>query len=90
MSDFYPDRTPGLTDCARRVTAVTPNDSVDLTDIAPCLLVGSGGDCSVIMAGDDTDTPITIPLVLGYNPVAVKRIRSTGTVASNIWQLFPV
>ena len=73
-----------------RVIAVTPNDGVDLAEVAEYIYVGGLGSLSVIMAGDTTNggagTAVTIPGVVAGAVLwgAFKRIRSTGTTCTNI------
>lgn len=76
-----------LTGIADTILAVTPSDSTDLPGGAPTggLLVGTAGNASIIDASGETKT---IPLFAGFNPVGPRRIRSTGTTASNIWALY--
>jgi hypothetical protein len=74
------------TGIARDITSVTPNDSTDNVP-AQCigLYAGSSGDVVVIT---ENDTEITIP-VASLSPlyVAIKRVKATGTTASNIFAL---
>lgn len=65
---------------------VTPNDDEDLPNgICRTLLVGTAGAADLVDAGGTTRTGV--PLIAGYNPLAVKRVLET-TVASNIWALY--
>ena len=69
---------------------VTANDSTDLPfGICRGLLVGTGGAARIIDAdGNDSGGSNLVPLQTGYNPLGVKRIYSTGLVASNIWAIY--
>ena len=69
---------------AEKAAAVTLDDSTVVNFRA--LYVGTGGNLSVIMRGDSTDTPVVFPNVPSgaILPIAVKRVRSTGTGASDI------
>lgn len=60
---------------------VTPNDSADLAKPARSLLIGVAGDLAVVMLNGDE---VTLPVQAGYNPLSVKRIKSTGTTATGI------
>lgn len=66
---------------ARNAAAVTPNDSTDLTNPAKALWVGTAGDVKVDTHGGDT---VTFANVSGLLPVAVRRVHSTGTDATDI------
>lgn len=86
---------------ARRFLAVTPSDTKDVTnatgDNAPCyakaLYVGVTGDLAVVSARDTVGTPagtaVTFKNVpVGWFPVQVRRVMSTGTTASQIIGLY--
>jgi len=69
------------------VKAVTPSDAVDLPDgMCRGLLVGTAGVATIIDAGGNQAT--LVPLQVGYNWVAVRRVFATGLVAANIWALY--
>lgn len=98
MADRWPvDIRPS--DQARLAFAVTPNDTLDLTNpsssasattsYAKALYVGVTGNLAVITAGDKSNnlqgTSVTFNNVpVGWFPVQVRRVMSTGTTASNI------
>lgn len=66
-----------------RAAAVTPNDS---TTFEPSTLYVAGtGSLSVETAGGDV---VTFSGVLGWFPVKVVKVRSTGTTATGIIRLF--
>ena len=75
------------TDPADNAAAVTPNDSVDLTNIARALYIGTGGDVKITTAGGDT---VTLNDVQGGSilPIRTKRVFSTGTTASNMVAIY--
>ena len=86
---------------ARRAIAVTPNDNNDVTkgggDNAPsyasALYVGVAGDISLITAGDNSangaGTPVLFKAVpVGVLNVQVRRVKATGTTATNIVGLY--
>jgi hypothetical protein len=75
------------TDPADNAAAVTPNDSVDLTNVARALYIGTGGDVKITTAGGDT---VTLNDVQGGSilPIRTKRVFSTGTTASNMVAIY--
>lgn len=86
---------------ARRAIAVAPSDTKDVTDAAgdnaPCyaseLYVGVSGDVAVVLAGDNSNggagTAVTFKAApVGILPVQVRRVMSTGTLATNIVGLY--
>lgn len=85
-------------DEARRAYAVVPSDSQDLPassstpSYAKALYVGVTGDVVVVTAGDQSNggqgTAVTFKShPIGYMPVQVRRVLSTGTTATNILAL---
>jgi hypothetical protein len=74
---------------ARSAVAITPADGADLAT-APCraLYIGGAGNLSVILAAD----AVAVTFVgLGAGtvlPIAAKRVRGTGTTATNIVALY--
>ncbi len=66
--------------------AVTPNNSTDLTNKG-ILYVGTGGNISVITAGEQTVTFSNVPDG-AFIPVSIARVNATGTTASNILVLY--
>lgn len=87
MSDAFSTHADSVFSPARRLRAVTPSDSTDLTaGIAKALLIGVGGTISVI-AADDT-AAVTLTVEAGILPVRVKRVRATGTTATSIVALY--
>lgn len=84
MSDPYRFSPRGVTNPAEKAYAVTPNDSNDLDDHCRALWVGTAGNVSVILVGDEN--PVTFVGVQAGSllPLRIKRVRSTGTTASDI------
>ena len=76
------DSTP-----SREAESVTPNDSTDLDRRTKGIWVGSSGDLSVVMHNGDV---VIFPGVLGGSllPIAVSRVRATGTTATGIVALY--
>ena len=69
---------------AQSALAVTPNDTTAV--LFRSLYIGGAGDVSVVLIGDGTGAPVTFSAVpVGtILPIAVKRVRSTGTTATLI------
>lgn len=69
---------------AARGAAVTPSDSTPVRFRA--LYIGGTGDVSVLFAEDTNDTAVVLAAVPAGTvlPIVVKRVRSTGTTATNI------
>ena len=64
--------------------AVTPNDGTDLPAVAKALWIGGAGNVSIIAENDTA--PVTLNSVAAGTmiTVRVKRVRATGTTATNI------
>lgn len=63
--------------------AITPSDSVDLTDPAAALWVTVAGTVKFITMDDDT---VTLTLASGIvHPFKAKRVYATGTTATGIF-----
>jgi hypothetical protein len=74
---------------ARNAAAITPSDTVDLTSPTRGLYVGVSGDVVAIMADDGTTSVTFTGLAAGVvHPLRVKRVKSTGTTATNIVALY--
>jgi hypothetical protein len=63
--------------------AITPNDGADLATVTRSIYIGSSGNVSVILAGDSSAVTFS-NMAVGYHPLRVKRLRSTGTTAGSI------
>ena len=72
---------------ARNAAVVTPDNSNDLAHVTRALFVGGAGNLNVDTADGDTVlfTGVTAGMIL---PLAVKRVRSTSTTATNIVALW--
>lgn len=70
---------------ASRIASVAKVDSDLPNGTCRALLVGTPGACNLMDAEGNIHE--NVPLQLGYNPIAVKQIRTGGT-ASNIWALY--
>ena len=75
-----------ITTPPQNALAVTPSDTVDLTNFARGIYVGVAGDVKVRMAGDRGDTDVTyVDLAAGIiHPMVIKRVFATGTAATSI------
>lgn len=71
---------------AQHAATVSPNDSTDLANHTRALYVGTAGNIVVDMVR--TGGSITLTGVSGFLPICVKRVRSTGTTASDIVALW--
>lgn len=69
---------------AEKASAVTPDDSTAVNFRG--LYVGTGGNLSLVLRGDATNTPVSFANVPSgaVLPFAVKLVRSTGTSAQDI------
>lgn len=87
MSDAFALNADSVFAPARRVRAVTPADDTDLSlGVCKALLIGGGGTISLI-AADDT-AAVTLTVEAGVLPVRAKRVRATGTTATDIVALY--
>jgi hypothetical protein len=87
MSGYkYPDLVPD-NELASSVDAatVTPSDTVDLDYTARSLYIGTTGDLAVTLRNMAAGTKIIYKnMPVGFAPVSVSRVWTTGTSASNI------
>jgi hypothetical protein len=69
--------------------AVTPSDSVDIraNDRSDALYVGTVGTGTLSVLMEDGKQLDLVGITVGYHPLAVKRVRVTGTGVSNILAL---
>lgn len=69
--------------------AITPNDNTDLSYVTKGVYVGGSGDITATMAdgvsGDVVFKAVPVGAVL---PIAVSRVKATGTTATNLVALF--
>lgn len=78
MADNVSDKQPSLSSPARNVALVSFNDSSDLPNIAKGLEVQVAGTLKITTLGGTT---VTKYFWVGYHPIAVKRVWSTGSDA---------
>lgn len=69
---------------ATEAVAVTPSDTVDLTNYARSIYVGGVGTVRVDMVGSGASIDFVGVQAGTVLPISVKRIRSTGTTATSI------
>lgn len=87
MADPFAGFTTGFDHPARNASAVTPNDSTDLSTF--CRAIYIGGDGNVKLNTVDGDTVTFVGLTAGsVLPVATARVHSTDTTATNIVALW--
>ena len=85
MADPFENQAVPLSGPATDIVAVTPDDATDLADVAIGLYVGTGGDVAIdTWQGSTVTVPVASWQIL---PVAVTRVRATGTTASQIFAL---
>ena len=82
MADLFSENSSGLASPGEHAAAVTPNDGADLSYSARALYIGTAGALVVDTVGGETVTFANVPV--GWFPVRVKRVRATGTAASDI------
>ena len=72
---------------AANAVAVTPSDTVNLTNATIALYVGTTGNLSVVMNGSGSTVVFdTVPV--GWYWLSVSRVNATGTTATNIVALW--
>ncbi len=84
--NIYANRSTEVASQARGCVAVSPSDSADLAVPAKALYIGVAGDVAVLpLNATDTSQAVTFTAhPVGYMPVQVRRVLSTGTTATNI------
>lgn len=88
MSNEFSSTQDSPMQSARNLAAVTPSDGADLANFSKGLYVGGAGNVSVI-AVDDSAAVTFVGVPAGaVLPIRVKRVRSTGTTATNIVNLY--
>lgn len=74
---------------ARQVADVTASDSTDFSTYPKALYVGVTGDVVVLPVENADGSTVTFKAhPVGYMPVQVRRVLSTGTTATNILALY--
>lgn len=88
MPDVYESWRAGLDSPALGAFPVTPNDSTDLATTARALYVGGAGNVSIDDLSGRTAVVFTAVPAGMILPVRAKRVRATGTTATNIVALY--
>jgi hypothetical protein len=65
-----------------RPFTITPADGTDVPTGTRAIYVGVAGDVSLLLL--DNTTTVTLTLAAGWHPIAMKRVRSTGTTATGL------
>ncbi|MEM5478109.1 hypothetical protein [Pacificibacter sp. AS14] len=82
MTNPFENRVPNLSGPALDILPVTPDDIIDLADVAVALYIETAGTVTFVSARDATRTvEVTDFAIL---PVGVKRVLATGTTATGI------
>lgn len=76
--------SPSATGPGRQAVAITPDNSTDLATTTRGLYVGAAGDVAVILADDSAAVTFTALAAGIVHPLAVKRVKATGTTATGI------
>jgi len=87
MADNFEDFNSGLDSPALNAEAVTPSDSVSLTNDSRGLFVGGAGNISVLMSGG-TSVTFTGVVAGSILPIRVNRVNATSTTATDIVSLY--
>lgn len=80
---YFSSFEPSATSSAKGQTAVTPNDSTDLTYISKALWIGGAGNIVVTPAGGGSNVTYTVAAGT-ILPIQVTRVLATGTTATQI------
>lgn len=86
MADKFETFRSGLESPAYGASAVTASNDTDLPTVSRSLFIGGSGNLVVDMAAGGTVTFTNVQV--GILPVRVKRVRATGTTATNIVALW--
>ena len=83
MIDPFQNFGDSAADPARRAFAVTPSDSVALTQLPKALLIGGAG--LVVLRPVDSAADVTISVAAGQIvPIRASHVRAGGTTATGI------
>jgi hypothetical protein len=82
VTDNFKSHTTGLEAPITDAIEITPSDSTDLPHMTRALYIGSAGDARVTLA---SGTIVNFAnLTVGWHPVRVARVHTTGTTAADI------
>ena len=87
MADNFENYNSGLDSPALNAEAVTPSDSVSLTNDSRGLFVGGAGNISVLMSGG-TSVTFTGVVAGSILPIRANRVNATSTTATDIVSLY--
>jgi hypothetical protein len=73
---------------ARNLSAITPNDSTDLANVAKAIWVGGAGNVALIAADDSASVTLTGVAAGTVIPIRARRVLATGTTATNLVNLY--
>lgn len=82
MSDRFKHHSKGITAPALGAFTVAPSDTADLPDAVRAVTLGTGGTLSFM--NDDGLIHTTAPLPAGTYSLLARRVRATGTTATDI------
>jgi hypothetical protein len=88
MADSFSNSADAVSAPARRAAAVTPSDSVALTDIPKALYVGRGGTLVARGVDDAADVSFVNVGAGAILPIRARYVRATGTSAGDIVALY--
>ncbi|WP_020471472.1 spike base protein, RCAP_Rcc01079 family [Zavarzinella formosa] len=86
-TDDYGQLATGLDSPYRHAAAVTPSDTVDLTNVTRAVYVGGAGNIVYITEQNETVTLTGVTVGTVYR-ICASRIKSTSTTATNIVALW--
>jgi hypothetical protein len=84
LSDSFAFAADSASNPARRLAAITPSDTVDLTEIPKALWVAVGGTVTLVGVGDVANAGTALGTLPAGTliPVRARRVRATGTSAT--------
>lgn len=85
MTNPFSNRTPALSDPARDMHPVTPDDTADLPQTALALYVETAGTVQFISVAGQTRS-VAVP-DFSLLPVGMQRVLATGTTATGLHAL---
>lgn len=84
MSDPFKSHAVGVEGPAIGALAVTPSDSADLAQAVRAITIGGAGGTLSFISSRDGQTYTTGDLPPGTYPLCARRIRATGTTATDL------
>ena len=86
-TDDYVHLQTALDSPYRHAAAVTPSDTLDLTNVTRGIFVGGLGSIALVTEGGETATLVS-PTMGAVLRISASRIKATGTTASNLVALW--